>query len=78
MTKMVQFSDEAYRRLKEEKRPGESFSDVVLRRFPAGSMRELAGILTKEEGERARRIIADIDTYSLAKEDDQMRRRSLL
>lgn len=31
MTKPVQLSDDAYARLAAEKRPGESFSDVVLR-----------------------------------------------
>lgn len=41
MTKLVQLSDEAYRRLKTAKRPGESFSDVVVRRFPAGDLAEL-------------------------------------
>ncbi|HLE96866.1 MAG TPA: antitoxin VapB family protein [Candidatus Thermoplasmatota archaeon] len=38
---MVQFSDEAYRRLAAEKRKGESFSDVVLRILPRGSLSEL-------------------------------------
>jgi predicted CopG family antitoxin len=36
MPKPVMLSDEAYRVLRDAKRPGESFSDVVLRKFPKG------------------------------------------
>jgi len=31
MTKVISLSNEAYRNLKDSKKPGESFSDVVLR-----------------------------------------------
>jgi len=30
----VQLNDQAYRRLKKQKQPGESFSDVILREVP--------------------------------------------
>lgn len=37
MAKSVMLSDEAYKLLKAEKREGESFSDVILRRFGKGN-----------------------------------------
>lgn len=42
MTKPVQLSDEAYRRLAMSKRPQESFSDVVLRLTRRGSLTDLS------------------------------------
>lgn len=49
MTKMVQLSDEAYRRLKARKRKGESFSDVVLRLTPRASLLDLAKFRRSDE-----------------------------
>jgi predicted CopG family antitoxin len=37
MAKPVMLSDEAYRMLKAEKKEGESFSDVILRKFGKGN-----------------------------------------
>jgi predicted CopG family antitoxin len=37
MAKPVMLSDEAYKLLKAEKREGESFSDVILRKFGKGN-----------------------------------------
>ena len=37
MAKPVMLSDEAYKVLKAEKKEGESFSDVILRRFQKGN-----------------------------------------
>lgn len=37
MAKPVMLSDEAYKALKAEKREGESFSDVILRKFQRGN-----------------------------------------
>jgi predicted CopG family antitoxin len=54
MTKMVQLSDEAYRRLKAQKGKGESFSDVVLRLTPQSSLLDLA---------RDRRTDAEIQAH---------------
>lgn len=75
---MVQLSEEAYRRLAREKLPGESFSDVILRRFPGGAIQNLRGILTADQAQRAQQTIDEIDAYSLAKQDRQMRERGLL
>lgn len=53
MTKPVQLSDEAYRRLTMTKRPGESFSDVVLRLTRRGSLSSLSGLgRSKDEVQR--------------------------
>lgn len=52
MTKQVQLSDDAYERLAARKRKGESFSDVVRRLTPAGSLLGLAKLnelMTPEE-----------------------------
>ncbi|MGH2670783.1 MAG: antitoxin VapB family protein [bacterium] len=62
VTKLVQLSDEAYRRLSMMKRKGESFSDVVLRttRTRRG-LEELQGTLTKEQAHRSRAMLRKID-----------------
>ena len=44
MTKVVQLSDIAYQRLKMAKRADESFTDLILRRFPRNDLRELQGL----------------------------------
>lgn len=41
MSRLVQLSDEAYRRLAMRKRSAESFSDVILRTFPQGDLANL-------------------------------------
>lgn len=41
---MLQISEDAYARLRRAKRPGESFSDVIVRRFPQGDLRNLSRI----------------------------------
>ena len=61
MTKPVQLSDEAYRRLLVTKRPGESFSDVVLRLAGRGSLIRLRGLRSRTEIDRAERQIAVVD-----------------
>ncbi len=66
MTKQVQLSDEAYARLKRAKRPGDSFSDVILRAFPDGSLAELAMLgRTDEEMDEHLRLIRE------ARRDDE-------
>ncbi|MBW3583794.1 MAG: hypothetical protein KY455_11900 [Euryarchaeota archaeon] len=62
MTKMVQLSDEAYRKLKMAKRRGESFSDVVLRVMGRKrSLRELADLgRTNEEIEDHIRLLREV------------------
>ena len=49
--KTIGLAHDAYRRLKEEKRPGESFSDVVRRLTGASALRGLIGTLTDEDAE---------------------------
>lgn len=48
MTKLVQLSEEAYRRLRMAKRGQESFSDVILRTFPSGDLANLANMKFRE------------------------------
>ena len=57
VTKVVQLSDEAYRRLRSRKRSGESFSDVVLRMTATGSLADLEGTMTAAEARTARKWI---------------------
>lgn len=49
--KDIRLSDAAYRRLAAAKRPGESFTDVVLRLTSRPSLQELAAVATAEEAE---------------------------
>lgn len=67
MTKPVQLSDEAYRRLAVRKRAGESFSDVVLRLTRRGSLADLSTLgRPKAEIRRHAREIARIDELDRA------------
>lgn len=61
MTKVVQLSDEAYAHLRSLKRPGESFSDVVVRLTRSRSFQELRGIVPKRDADAALRSIRQID-----------------
>ena len=62
MTKLVQLSDEAYRRLKSIKARDESFSDIVLRLVRRGSLANLARhARPAKEIEAHRRWIQKID-----------------
>ncbi len=56
MTKVVQLADDAYEALARQKRPGDSFSDVVRRAFPRRPLTDLA-LLRKDltSAERAER-----------------------
>jgi predicted CopG family antitoxin len=56
-TKTIRLDDEAYERIAERKREGESFSDVVKRIAGERSLLELAGVLTDEEAETMRETI---------------------
>jgi predicted CopG family antitoxin len=62
--KNISISDEAYTRLASLKRPNESFTDVVNRLTGRRSILELAGTLTKDEGEELRRRIDETRSAS--------------
>lgn len=61
MTKPVQLSDAAYRVLTNAKRPGESYSDVVLRVLGGRGLTELAGLRADDEIDRHVRALAEVD-----------------
>lgn len=58
-TKTITITVDAYEALKRQKLPGESFSDVIRRRFGGGSVRSLVGLLTDAEAEAMERRILD-------------------
>ena len=51
-TKTISITEEAYERLKMKKEKNESFTDVINRIAGKRDIMELAGILSKEEGEK--------------------------
>ena len=51
-TKTISITEEAYERLRMKKEKNESFTDVINRIAGKGNIMELAGILSKEEGEK--------------------------
>lgn len=63
-TTTISLKDEAYRRLKEEKREGESFSDVVMRLTESADteerIEELAGGLGEEFAEEVEASSAEV------------------
>jgi len=66
----VRLTEEAYRRLKRRKRPGESFSDTVERIAGERSLLELAGLLTDEEADAMRDAIGERDRQSRERLDE--------
>ena len=60
MTKIISLSDEAYQILKDSKRPGESFSDVVLRTLKQEKKKSLLEFSGKWVGDDADEVIAQI------------------
>ena len=58
-TRTISITEEAYERLKIRKEKIESFTDVINRMTGKRSIMELAGILSKEEGEKLERYIKD-------------------
>lgn len=59
-TRNIAISDEAYRKLKALKKPGESFTDVIKRITRRGGVLELAGILSKGQAVSVKNRVKDI------------------
>jgi predicted CopG family antitoxin len=63
-TKNISISDEAYTRLASQKKPKESFTDVVNRLTGRRSVLELRGLLSKKEGRNMLREIEEMRSRS--------------
>lgn len=59
MSKTMTVSDEAYARLAARKKPGESFSDVIVKMSSAASLRDLVGLLSEERARELEKNIAE-------------------
>lgn len=60
----IRLTEEAYQRLENRKRPGESFSDTVEWIAGERSLLDLAGILSEEEAEEMREAIRESEDRS--------------
>ncbi len=60
MTKVISLSNEAYQTLKDSKRPGESFSDVVLRVVKKKKKKSLLEFSGKWVGDDINEVFAQI------------------
>ena len=58
-TKTISITEEDYERLKMNKEPRESFTDVINRITGKKDIMQLAGIFSKEEGEKLEKIIKE-------------------
>lgn len=58
-TKTISLAEDAYKRLKAEKREGESFSDVVRRLTRGVELREFHGVLSEETAAELEAAITD-------------------
>jgi len=67
MRQTIAISYEPFRRLKARQKPGESYSDVVLRALGRPRLTDFAGILSPESANRLRKTI----------EEDRTRRRRI-
>jgi predicted CopG family antitoxin len=55
--KEIAISNEAYKRLKSLKKPGESFTELIERMTRQQGIHELAGVLTPQEGRSMKETI---------------------
>lgn len=78
MTKVVQLADDAYQLLAMRKRPGESFSEVVRRLAPQGSLLDLANAGTRTSSERAARRRDEVRALSRKVDEARLRKRGLI
>ena len=60
MTKVISLSNEAYQTLMDSKKPGESFSDVVLRVLKPKKKKSLLEFSGKWVGDDADEVLAEI------------------
>lgn len=60
-SRTVNLSEDAYRRLENLKREGESFSDVVNRITGKYALRDLVGVLDEAEADAFRAAARDVD-----------------
>lgn len=58
-TKTLSITDAAYARLAAEKRPGESFTDVILRLTRKRSLFDLHKVVSKKEADSIAEAVAD-------------------
>lgn len=68
-SKTVNLSVEAYEAAAAAKRPGESFSDLMLRTFRPSSLLDLVGALSDEEAARWKEDLADSRRRSRERSD---------
>ncbi len=72
MTKVISLSNEAYQKLKNSKKPGESFSDVVMRIVSEKKKKSLLEFSGTWEGDDADEVLAQ-----LMKDREQSRSRQV-
>jgi len=58
-TRTISLADDAYERLKERKREGESFSDVVRRLTDTADLEKYHGVLSDETSERLEERVSE-------------------
>ncbi len=70
-SKTLNVSVQAYAVAEAHKRPGESFSELLLRSFRPTSLLDLAGILTAAQADELEAAVKDGRAQSRAREDKQ-------
>jgi len=74
-TKTISITDAAYARLAQEKRPGESFTDVILRLTQKRSLRDLPALVSPREAQAlAEAVLASRETRTQRREKRLERR----
>lgn len=71
-SKTVNLSVEAYEAARTAKRPGESFSDLMLRTFRPAGLRDLVGILSEAEADAMLDDLRESRRRSRQRADGQM------